>query len=103
MNRRIKRLNVCATQIILLFSEPKFVMDRDLICFNHYRIKGLPTDAEVVGATYDIAYNAISLFIHSESFEEIPQYSPIPIIEMEVEILKEKGRYRRDEPYRPLL
>lgn len=102
MSRRIKRINVLPNQILNLFAEPRFMGDENSWCINDYYIENLPEDAKVIGITYDISTNSISLFIHSKSFEEIPQYAVVPIMEMTVKIIKKEGKWRKEEPYQPL-
>lgn len=73
-----------------------------MIYWNNYRIKGLPNDAKIVGANFDINDYCIALFIHSEQFPEVPIYEQVPVLEMEAEIIKQEGTYKKVEPYKPL-
>jgi hypothetical protein len=101
--RRLKRIMVHQGLILNLINKPKYFEEAGIWCTNNYYLKDLPEDAEVVGVTYDVNHACWVMFVTSEQFDIIPEREIVPIIEWNNEVLEKVDRYRKIEPYKPML
>jgi hypothetical protein len=102
-DRKLRRIIISSESVLNLFRNPQYNEEEKLISVTNYYLEGLPEDTEVESVYYEQAYNSWCMIIKSDSFEEIKKAHIIPIMKFNSNIAMKYGKYKRVEPYVPLL
>lgn len=84
--RRVRVIMVNPTDFMSLFT--KGLRFRK----NFQIIEGIPEDAELIGAAYDVRMDGILLVVESEEFEAIPINIVPPVQPLSINVLGLKGK-----------
>jgi hypothetical protein len=90
--RRFKRL-IISNEYIYIF----FVIQNGSEYLQMPLIENVPDDVTIIRVDYDIRFDGFSFILSHPSFESIPQYADIPIIEIENTIMFRNSKYKKIE------